>query len=217
MRRRSRLLLAEALWPRVREAWIVNDRLVGQRLQELNQVFTVLLRKHESADQRVLVWIVVTVSRVRSAFDGPPACRIMIEHSFQRRNTAVVHVRRGQRDIPQCWRLEFSYIGGFFCVLKDSGVDRGIGQQACKIVESGIVKFDWPRGVPLRNGSVGEGESTVAAKAGEMLVEEQNLTSLDGVGNRVVVAAIVIAIIGRTRRDDAPLETGQRFGDVEPP
>ena len=64
------------------------------------------------------------------------------------------------------------------------------------------------------NRGVGEIESAMAAETGQALVEEEDFASLGGIGNRAVVAVIVIAIIGRTRRDDAPFEAGESLGNV---
>ena len=76
------------------------------------------------------------------------------------------------------------------------------------------MKFDLAAGFRFGNRGVAEIEPAVAAEAGKVLAEEQNFAALGGIGYGVVVAVVMIAVVGRARGDDAPLETGHRLGDV---
>src|SRR5216684_4421285 len=43
------------------------------------------------------------------------------------------------------------------------------------------------------------------------IAEEQNRATLRRIGNRVLVTGVVVAVIGRAGRDDAPFESSQRL------
>src|ERR1700722_20107718 len=143
----------------------------------------------------VFVRIVVTDASVGSGFYGPAARRIVIENAIQCRDAAVVHVGRGDSDVAECGSFELSYIGGDLCVLVRTGVTRRVREHARDIVKTRIVKLDLSSYIVFRNRRVAEIETAVAAEARKVLVEEQYLSALGGIGHGAVVAAVVIAVV----------------------
>src|SRR5262249_50510056 len=86
---------------RIRELRVRDERPVGQRLQEGDQVSLLRVAQvqpppHPPID--VGVWL-----------DGPA---VVVDHLGQRREAAVVHVRPGQLDVAQRRRLELPQVGG---------------------------------------------------------------------------------------------------------
>src|SRR5262249_48639527 len=72
------------------------------------------------------------------------------------------------------------------------------------VVHTGVVEFF----------RIAEVEATVAAKAGKRLRKEENFAALGRFGHGVVVAAVVIAVVGRVGRDDRSFERRNRIDDV---
>jgi hypothetical protein len=70
------------------------------------------------------------------------------------------------------------------------------------------MKFDLPAKTGLGHARVAEIESAITAETGNVLAEEQHLPPLCGFRHRVVIAAVMIAIIGRAGRDNASLKLG---------
>jgi hypothetical protein len=59
----------------------------------------------------------MTDSRIRAGFDRPASGGVVFENIFQPGNAAVVHIRRGDRNVPEGGRLELANIPSRFCVL----------------------------------------------------------------------------------------------------
>src|SRR5258708_29374814 len=61
-------------------------------------------------------------------------------------------------------------------------------------------------------GGIAEVEAAMTTKtAPHEVAEEQNRATLRRIGNRVLVAGVVVAVIWRAGRDDAPFESSQRI------
>src|SRR5258708_38771866 len=61
-------------------------------------------------------------------------------------------------------------------------------------------------------GRVAEVEAAMTTKtAPHEVAEEQNRATFRRIGNRVLVAGVVVAVIWRAGRDDAPFESSQRL------
>ncbi len=84
--------------PGVSEAWVVKNGFVGERFQEFDEVFFFVRRKFEALYERVFVWVVVAASGV------------VIENGIERGKASVVHVRRGDGDVAQGGRFEFTFL-----------------------------------------------------------------------------------------------------------
>src|SRR5580698_259021 len=145
--------------------------------------------------QRVLIRISVTNSGVRPRFYRSATGGVVIEYIFQRRNAAVVHIRRGDGDVSQRGRFEFSDIRSGLRVFIRAYVRSRIGEHASQIVKTRVVKFDLSSRIALRHSRVTEIESAVTAKARELLAEEQDFSALCRFRHRAVFAAIVIPVI----------------------
>jgi hypothetical protein len=94
--------------PRIRKAGVVEQRVVSQRFEKRDHIRPVLRRKLEAADQGIFVRVVVADTSIRPRGNGSTAGRIMIEHAFEGRDAAVVHVGRGHGDIAQGGRFELA-------------------------------------------------------------------------------------------------------------
>src|SRR5271166_5843815 len=76
------------------------------------------------------------------------------------------------------------------------------------------MELDLSSGIAPGNGRIAEVESAMAAEARKRLAKEQDLATFGGIRHSTVVAAIVVTVIRRSGRDDAPLEAGQCLRDV---
>src|SRR5258708_37640000 len=64
-------------------------------------------------------------------------------------------------------------------------------------------------------GRVAKIEAAMTTKtAPHEVAEEQNRTTLRRIGNRVLVVGVVVVVIWRAGRDDAPFESSQRLGHI---
>jgi len=65
--------------------------LIGQAAQKRQQILTILPGQRQGSHALVFIRIVVTAA----------AGCVVIQHAFECRNTAIVHIRRRDRDIAQ--------------------------------------------------------------------------------------------------------------------
>jgi len=66
----------------------------------------------------------------------------------------------------------------------------------------------------LVDGDAAEGESAVAAGAGEGLVEEDVFSALGGFGDGVGFVAIAVSVVGTVAGDQGAFEGGEGLADV---
>src|ERR1700683_1524437 len=208
------LLYQRNCLPGVGKSRIVANFFVCQRLKKCNEIRAILPGKFKTGDQRVLVRIVMAVSRFRSRFYGPASRGVVVEDTFKRRNAAIVHIGPGDGDVPQRGSLELSDVRGNPGVLVRAHVGSRIGEQAGNFVKPRIVKLDLSACIALRNRGIAEIETTVATEARKVLVEEQYLPALGEIGHSTIVAAVMIAVIRRPGGDDTSLEGRECFSDV---
>ena len=165
---------------------------------------------------RALVRIVVADAPMSApSAIGAPAGGVVRDHVFERRRAAVVHVRRGDRDVAQRRRLELADVFGLLGDFVDAGIGRRIRQGAGEVVETGVVKLDvlLPGGLrsPPRRRCV---KPPWQRKHDSGWLKNSVSPRRAAAGDRGVVALVVIAVVGRSRRDDRALERGQRLRDV---
>ena len=94
--------------PRIGESRVAQQRLVGQRLQEGDEVGALRRRQREAAHRCALVRVVATDAPIGPVRDRASAGGVVIDGLFERGHAAVVHVRRGHGDVAQRRRLELA-------------------------------------------------------------------------------------------------------------
>jgi hypothetical protein len=120
--------------PRVRKAKVVRDCRIAEANQECNYILTVLRRQREAANKRVLVRIVVADARVGTRGDCSSARSVVLQHTFERRDAAIVYVRSRQADVTKGRRFEFANVTRQLGVLVDPNVRRWVRKLACEVV-----------------------------------------------------------------------------------
>src|SRR5689334_814559 len=78
------------------EAWILEERLVGERAEERDQIRLLLSGQLERVDRRVGVGMAFA------------SLRVVLDHGLQGLERAVVHVRRCDGDVAQARDLELA-------------------------------------------------------------------------------------------------------------
>jgi hypothetical protein len=75
----------------------------------------------------------------------------------------------------------------------------------------------------LRGGRIAEAEAAVAAEAGKLLAEKQDLTALRGIGYGPILATVMVAVIGdraeimlRSKHASAFLTFAELYGSESP-
>src|SRR5215813_915139 len=113
-------------------------------------------------NDRALVDVVVADSAMWPVGDRPSAGGIVIQHAVERRDAAVVHVGRGQRNVAQSRRPELADVGRLPGHVVQSRVLSGIRQWSGQVVEPGIVEFGTSGlATSFEIGGAGEGEAVV--------------------------------------------------------
>src|SRR3954463_9700840 len=85
-----------------REAWVLDESFVGQGTKKREQVFLLLAAEVQRPDDRIGVGMSLSAAWVKA------------DNVAQRRQRAVVHVRCGERDIPERRDLELPFVLGLF-------------------------------------------------------------------------------------------------------
>src|SRR5260370_33255002 len=74
------------------------------------------------------------------------------------------------------------------------------------------MKLHWTIAAAFVFGRIAEFEAAMTTKTtAHEVAEEQNRATFRRIGNRVLVAGVVVAVIWRAGRDDAPFESSQRL------
>src|SRR5260370_41540609 len=77
------------------------------------------------------------------------------------------------------------------------------------------MKLHWTIAAAFVFGRIAEFEAAMTTKTtAHEIAEEQNRATFRRIGNRVLVAGVVVAVIWRAGRDDAPFESSQRLGYI---
>ncbi len=163
-------------------------RLVGQRVQELDQVAGLLVGQREARQL-----LVDGHAILRAAAFG-----VEIDHFFERVERAIVHVGRAQRDVAQARHLE-----GAHAVRR---VDR------LRLTEIGVFRVGVRHAEDVE-GVVGEGRQRVALEAAGLRAAEYVEAAPLG-GRQGVEIPGDVAVERRVLADQRALEGSNRAGDV---
>ena len=128
---------------------IVQEFCIGKAVEKRDQIVLFRLRQCESADDERLVGIVMPRTRIRPGVDRPSACGIVVDHFTQSRNAAIVHVRSGHGDVPQCWGAELSNVFAPISELKQSCIWWWVRKLTSNVVQAGVLKYDFRRSAAL--------------------------------------------------------------------
>ena len=119
----------------------------------------------------------------------------MIHRFLQRFDAAIVHVRRGDRDVAQGGRLELADVLLLVAEFVKAQVRRRVGKLPRQIVEAGIVKLDFGEALVQVIDRTGQVEAAVAVKTLQALAEEQRFAALCRFGNGVAIVAVLVSVI----------------------
>ena len=159
--------------PRIRPAALRRDSGVGQAAQELQQIRFLAGRQFEALHELALIGIRGSHPREWSAADGASSRPVMVDRVFESFHAAVVHVGRGEGDIPQRGRFEFSAVRRLPRELKKPRVIGRISQGRFQVIESRIVKLHLGRALSQIIHGAGEIKSPVAVETLQPLAEEK--------------------------------------------
>ena len=112
---------------------------VGEALEERDEIraFPAALRSSAWISLRLNGLTRPSPAFGPASMSRPPAC-VEVDHLGERRDAAVVHVRRGDRDVAQRRRAERAHVGGAVRVRFEPRI--GIATGAVDVVEPGVVK-----------------------------------------------------------------------------
>src|SRR5262245_13635494 len=167
-------------YPGVGESRIVQQRFVGQRLKKRDQIGALVGAQGKAANRGTLVRIVAADAAVRSVLNRPAANRIVAHDILQRRRAAIVHVRRGHGDVPECGRFEFADILLLARNFVDPGVRRRIRERARNVVQASVVELDLSLAPAFEIDRSGKREPAVTAETRQRLAEIQRLSAARG-------------------------------------
>src|SRR5215472_9691486 len=135
---------------------------------------------------------------------------IVIDYFFQCGDAPVMHVGRGQGDITQCWRAEFSHIFRQLRMLEKASIGSrilggaGVEEEATHTAIAASFEPDW-----------GEVPAAVALEAAAFFTGiENDFASFGGLGNGVHITAPAIPVVGRSHRNNAALKCRQSSRNV---
>src|SRR5262249_11553210 len=114
------------VWERIAQAGIGQELVVGERLEEFHQIRLLLLGELEAADECALGGAVLADTGELPVGDGAPAGGVVVQHLFERRDAAVVHVGRRDRDVSQRRRFERPHVFRLLGEIVRAGVRRRI-------------------------------------------------------------------------------------------
>ena len=191
-------LLRACEWVAV--AWIADEALVGQAFQERQQGRAVVLREREPDDEDALERIQFADARVRPLGDGAATLAVVIQHGVERRDAAVVHVRRRQRDVAQALRSEQALVERIERELVDPLVAGRVTAVAADVVQAVVEERVGDRSRRAVRIAVGDREvdAAVAVEALELLGVEQAqaLELLRETPLRLGSAPIMLGVLG---------------------
>ena len=193
--RTTKLSLASAcLSPGICEPRISKKWLVGERLQKHDEIRPLILRQREPLERRALVRIIVADTLVGAARDGAAAGSVVLDCLFERRDAAVVHVGRGDRDIAERRRFELSDIRRLARDFEEPGIGGRIRERTRKVVQAGVVELHRHHAAARSHGIRKMG-AAMAGEAGQRPAVKEHFPTLRGVRDRAILTAEVIAVV----------------------
>jgi len=156
--------------------------------------------------------------------DDAAAVGVVIEDIVEGAETAVVHVGGADAYVAQGGWTEFAHVCGVVSEFVEAKIVGGVGEFAGEVVEAvadeglerGVLAVGSrvARWVGLIHGDAAEGESAVAAGAGEGLMKEDVFAALGGVGDGVGFVAVTVVVVGAVAGDQGAFEGSEGFADV---
>jgi len=128
------------LTPRVRETGVVQDLGVGQGVEKRDEIGLLIGRQRRSADVGLRLGLSWPTPAYGPEGDRPAAGGLVLEHLSERGDAAVVHVRSGHGDVPECRCLESADVFRPFGDLVEPEIVGGEGKLPGEVVQARIVK-----------------------------------------------------------------------------
>lgn len=152
--------------PGVAPARVVEEVCIGKGAEEFDEVGAFLRREGKGAQDGAPV----------GGVGGATAAGVVIEHAFEGRDAAVMHIGRREGDVAQTGGLELTVVLREVGVRLDPCVGAGV-----ESVESGVVEFGWSvRGVGMAQGSAEVPAPVALEAAGFLAGEEEFLAAFCG-------------------------------------
>ncbi len=186
-------------------------------MKKRDQVCFFLLVDEEAFNETALIGVLFAVT----AFQEPPAPRIVLDHFFECRDRAVVHVGRGHRDVPKARWLELSFVCRVIGDVEKAFVPLWVASILIEVVEAVVEERLLVELVPVVVDRLRKEKASVTMEALQRIggarrggaAEEEGHPPLLGCGQRGFIA-FVPPVVPRVEAQQRPLKSRDRLRDA---